>query len=253
MSRGAASAPGAETAPDDDAPASASGAAPDVAGAIAQLRALGDPARAAESARYHKTDREVLGVPVPGIDALARDWRAADPSVPGRVALASGLWETGVFEARIAAARLLVQARIKDDGPVWDLVASWVPDFDGWALADHAADAGKRRLAADPSRLDAVEAWTTSPHLWTRRAALVFTLGWSKGRHLSPGDHARRERILGWAAGYADDPEWFIQKAVAWWLRSLSKHDPDRVRAFVADHGPRMKAFARKEALRLIG
>ena len=98
-----------------------------------------------------------------------------------------------------------------------------------------------------------VESWTTSSHLWTKRAALVFTLGWSKGRHLSPEDHARRERILGWAEGYADDPEWFIQKAVAWWLRSLSKHDPDRVRAFVDAHGPRMKAFARKEALRLVG
>ncbi|SDX42467.1 3-methyladenine DNA glycosylase AlkD [Albimonas donghaensis] len=268
MSSGAASAPGAAAAPGDD-PARPSdpirpgaagelapeprGRAPDPGEALAQLRALGDPDRAAESARYHKTDREVLGVPVPVIDGLARDWRALDPSVPGRVALASGLWETGVFEARIAAAKLLVQARIKGDGPVWDLVVSWVPDCDGWAISDHVADVGKRRLAADPARLDEVETWTTSSHLWTKRAALVFTLGWSKGRHLSPEDHARRERILGWAEGYADDPEWFIQKAVAWWLRSLSKHDPDRVRAFVDAHGPRMKAFARKEALRLIG
>ncbi|MEE3100148.1 MAG: DNA alkylation repair protein [Pseudomonadota bacterium] len=36
-------------------------------------------------------------------------------------------------------------------------------------------------------------------------------------------------------------------------MRSLYKHDPDPVRAFLADHGPPLKAFARKEARRLIG
>lgn len=59
---------------------------------------------------------------------------------------------------------------------------------------------------------------------------------------------AIRDRILGWAAGYVADKRWFIQKAVAWWLRDLSKHDPDRSRAFLEIHGPQMKPFARKEA-----
>ena len=55
-------------------------------------------------------------------------------------------------------------------------------------------------------------------------------------------------QVLGWAAGMVDDREWFIQKAIAWWLRDLSKHDPDRVRAFLDSHGPRLKPFVRKEA-----
>lgn len=220
--------------------------------ALAALRAEGDPERAAAARAYHRTDREVLGVPVPVIAELAKSWRTEDPGVGPRVALAAALWESGVFEARLAAAKLLVQARIADDGPVWALVVSWVPQLDGWALADHAAEAGSRRLSADPSRLDEVEGWTASPHLWTRRAALVFTLPWAKGRHLSPDDQARRERILGWGAAYVDDREWFIQKALAGWLRSLSKHDPDRVRAFLETHGARMKPFAAKEAGRLL-
>ena len=44
-------------------------------------------------------------------------------------------------------------------------------------------------------------------------------------------EDAQRERILGWAAAYVSDPDWFIQKAVAWWLRDLSKRDPNRTRA----------------------
>lgn len=39
--------------------------------------------------------------------------------------------------------------------------------------------------------------------------------------------------MLGWAARLSTDPEWFIQKAIAWWLRDLSKHNPQRVAVFL--------------------
>jgi 3-methyladenine DNA glycosylase AlkD len=219
--------------------------------ALAQLRAAGDPARAAASAAYHKAPRDYLGVPVPVIDDMAHRWRAT-LDTPARTALASALWDSDIHEARVAATKLLTQARIKDDDPVWHLIASWVPSFDGWAIADHACDAGRRRLVADPTRLDEVEAWTRSPHLWTRRAALVITLPWTRQNHPTPQDEAIRTRVLGWAASFADDPEWFIQKAIAWWLRDLSKHDAPRARAWLAAHGTRLKPFARKEAGRYL-
>ena len=219
--------------------------------ALDQLRAAGDPDRAAGSAAYHKADRTYLGVAVPVITDLVQGWRAG-LDVPGRVALADALWQTNIHEARVAAAKLLTQARIKDDDAVWRLIASWVPEFDAWAIADHVCDAGGRRLLADPSRIDEVEGWTTSESLWARRAALVITLPWTKQNFPKPQDLAIRDRILGWAAGYADDPEWFIQKSVAWWLRDLSKHDPARTRTFLAQHGHRLKPFARKEAAKYL-
>ena len=103
---------------------------------------------------------------------------------------------------------------------------------------------------ADPARLDAVEGWVSRPNMWTRRAALVATLPWTKANHPSPADLAIRDRVLGWAATLAPDRDWFIQKAIAWWLRDLSKHDPDRTRAFLAAHGATLKPFARIEAAR---
>jgi 3-methyladenine DNA glycosylase AlkD len=204
---------------------------------------------AAAQAAYHKSSRVHLGVSNGAVEVLVKDWRTTlGDDLAARVMLAESLWQSDIHEGRLAAAKLLTQARIRDDGAVWALIASWVPGFDAWAVADAAAAAGSRRLAADPSRLDEVEIWTKSENMWTRRAALVFTLPWSKGRHASAEDQARRERILGWAAGYVPDRDWFIQKSIAWWLRSLSKHDPERVRAFLAEHGEGMKAFARKEA-----
>ncbi|MEZ5778428.1 MAG: DNA alkylation repair protein [Paracoccaceae bacterium] len=215
--------------------------------ALGQLRSLAEPGRAAGSAAYHKARREYLGVRVPAITDLAREWRKG-LDVGARVTLADALWRSDIHEARVAAAKLLTQARIKEDGPVWRLIASWVPEFDAWAIADHACDAGGRRLVADPGRIDEVEGWTRHDSLWVRRAALVITLPWTKQNHPGPQDIMIRDRVLGWAAGYADDRNWFIQKAIAWWLRDLSRHDPERTRAFLAAHGDRLKPFARKEA-----
>ncbi|MGI3170829.1 DNA alkylation repair protein [Pseudooceanicola sp. C21-150M6] len=215
--------------------------------AIAALMAHEEPGRAESSVAYHKAERRYLGVPNPAINELTRDWRQG-LTLDQRVALARDLWDSDIFEARIAAAKLLVQARIRPDTAVWVLIKSWVPQFDSWAIADHACDAGGRRIMADLTRLDEVEAWTRSDHLWTRRAALIITLPLTKSNHPGPEETAARDRVLGWAAGYVTDSEWFIQKAVAWWLRDLSKHDPDRTRTFLNDYGMQMKPFARKEA-----
>lgn len=210
----------------------------------------GDAQKATEMAAYHKVDRPYLGVANPVIDALTKEWRK-ELTLEDRLSLCSGLWDTNVHEARVAAAKLLTQARIRpDDTAAWDLIVSWVPSFDAWAIADHACMAGQKRVVWDPKRLDTVERWITSDHMWTRRAALVITLPWTKQNNPKPEELEARDRVLGWAASYVDDHEWFIQKAIAWWLRELSKHDPERVKVFLSRHGDAMKPFARKEAAR---
>jgi len=215
--------------------------------ALAALRAHAEEGRADGLATYHKAPREYIGLPNPAINDLTQEWRQS-MTVDERVALADALWKTNIFEARLAAAKLLTQARIKPDQAVWDLITSWVPDFDSWAIADHAMMAGQKRLVADPTRISEVEKWTHSDSHWTRRAAMVITLPFTKQNHPKPTELAIRQQVLGWAARYVSDPEWFIQKSVAWWLRDLSKHDPERVAYFLENHAKHMKPFARKEA-----
>lgn len=220
--------------------------------ALDALKSHAEPGRAEQMAAYHKAPRTYLGVPNTATNELTKEWRQT-LSLNDRLALADALWKTDIFEARLAAAKLLTQARIKpDDSAAWAMIQSWTPDFDSWAIADHACMAGQRRLTSDPSRIDDVEVWTTSDHMWTRRAALVVTLPWTKQNHPSEADQKIRDRVLGWCATYATDPDWFLQKAVAWWVRDLSKHDEARSRAFLAEHGDTLKPFARKEAARLL-
>ena len=220
----------------------------DLASALAALRAAANPQKAAEMAAYHKVDRSYLGLPVPQIEEHTDAWRA-QIGMLARIDLAAGLWDSNIHEARVAACKLLTQARMKEgDAPAFALICTWAPQFDAWALADHACVALQKRLVADPQRLDVIEDWTSSPLMWMRRAALVATLPWAKINHPKAEDSAIRERILGWAALYVPDRDWFMQKVVAWWLRDLSKHDAARTAQFLAEHGPYMKSFARKEA-----
>lgn len=215
--------------------------------ALAALEAHIEPGRAEQMAKYHKQSRVVLGVSNGAINDLAKGWRQT-LDLSARLGLADALWQSDIFEARIAAGKLLTQSRMKDDGPIWDLLTTWVADFDSWAIADHACTAVGKRLVAAPARLDQVDGWTTSEHMWTRRAALVATLPWAKLPNPKPADEEIRARVLGWAARYVSDRDWFIQKTIAWWLRDLSKHAPDLTRAFLDEHGAGLKPFARKEA-----
>ena len=217
--------------------------------ALDALSARIDPGRADGMAKYHKGKREYLGIANPDVNELTKNWRS-DLDVNSRVRLAKELWDTDIFEARLAASKLLTQARIRPDDAAWELIKSWVPGFDSWAIADHACMAGQKRLVADPTRLDEIEAWTTSDHMWTRRAALVITLPWTKQNNPKQAELDARKRILGWAASYVDDHNWFIQKSISWWLRELGKHDAARVRIFLDQYGDAMKPFARKDAAR---
>jgi 3-methyladenine DNA glycosylase AlkD len=221
--------------------------------ALAQLNAAANAEAAVAAAAYHKVERPYLGIKVPQIEELTDQWRA-ECSTDQRVQLASDLWDTNIHEARIAAAKLFNQARIKpDDAAVWGLICAWVPQFDAWAIADHVCIAAQKRITADPNRIDTVEGWTSHENMWTRRAALVATLPFTKQNFPKPFELEIRDRVLTWAAGYCDDKDWFIQKAIAWWLRDLSKHDADRTAHFLEEHGHRMKTFARKEAAQYLG
>ncbi len=221
--------------------------------ALDALTAHADPARAKSMAAYHKVDRVYLGLSNAVTGELANTWRKEAADQRALVALARGLWNSDIFEARIAAGKLFLQSRIRpDDSAAWGWIASVVPQFDSWAIADAVAQGGQKRLMQDPTRLDRLEQWISSEHLFTRRAAFVFALPFGKSRHPSAIEQTARLRVLGWAETLADDPEWFIQKAIAWWVRDLSKRDPDLAREWLEAHGTRLKPFARKDASRYL-
>ncbi len=214
--------------------------------ALEALTNSGNTDLAAKMARQYKIDRPYLGVSNPQIDTHYKEWRS-NTDMSTRIAIAAYLWDSNIHEARIAAAKLLTQARINPDTAVWDEILRWVPDFDCTALTDHACGAVARRLPADLSRLDVVENWVSDTNVFVRRAALIATLPWAKMNHPSDADLITRERVLGWIATYTVDKGPSLQRAVALWLRSLSKHAKPRTIEFMEEYGPQMQAHTVKE------
>ena len=220
--------------------------------AIAMLQTHQVPGKDAEMRAYYKVDRPYWGIGNSILDGQARLWRQELP-LEDRLKLASDLWISNAYEARICASKLLTQARIRpEDSLAWALIKSWLPDLDSLGIADHLCLAGQRRLVSDPSRIQEVEFWTSSPHMWTRRAALMITLPWAKNRDPNSDNCAIREQVLGWVTNYVDDQDTIIQRSVARWLCELSRKDPDRVRVFMTKHGHKLRNFARKDVSRLL-
>jgi 3-methyladenine DNA glycosylase AlkD len=209
---------------------------------IQAVQAFADPAQAERDRQYHKSARPHWGIKMPQLDRVVKRY-VEQHTAAQLLQLAPVLWDSGTFDLMIAAGRVLRRWELPASPQLWRAVDAWMNDVDGWALGDVLAPAAWKCLLHDPAVLDDLERWTTHPGVWRRRAALVYTLPYAK-----PGRNP--ERVLEWAAGYAVDPEWFIQKAIGWWLRELSKHDGPRAVSFLQAHWHQLQGVARREARR---
>lgn len=209
---------------------------------LAEIKKYADPQRAIFDARYLKSRREHWGVSVPQCALLAKTF-AKQLEPDELLSLAESLWMTDRYDPRICAAKLLSLRAVKPSKKLWKMLLRFLKSVDGWSLEDSLAHVAWKCLLADNTLLDDLETWTQNPNFWMRRAALVYTLPFAK-QGQDP------ERMLGWASVYAQDPEWFIQKAIGWWLRVLGVHNPDRVILFLNNHWHELKPVAKKEATR---
>lgn len=209
---------------------------------LESLRALQNPVRADWDRAYHKSQREHWGIPSPDGTCLVKAW-CKGRSEEEILAMAQALWDTDFFDPMICAAKMLSVREMKASSATWQKLLCFLQKVDGWALEDTLAHAAWQCITTDESLLEELEGWTVHPNFWMRRAALVYTLPFAKsGRHL--------ERCLRWAASYASDKEWFIQKAIGWWLRVLGEKHPEQVVSFLEVHWTILKSVARREATR---
>jgi len=219
--------------------------------AVKQLHAKANPKKAAEMKNSIKIDRVYLGISNQELNNTYKGWRAST-STNDRIRLAADLWDSNIYEARIVAAKLLTQARIKNDELVWEEIVRWIPKLDHQTIADQVCSAGSRRLKENPTRLNQVSNWVKDENIWMRQSVLTLTMQWTKLNNPKIAELRQRNQILSWAGELSNDKEWLIQKALANWLSSLSKHDTPAVLLFLETHGAKMKPFAINEACKFL-
>lgn len=117
--------------------------------------------------------------------------------------------------------------------------------IDSWWAVDSFA-----RLLSGPAWRDGqvsddqIHDWARSPDRWWRRAALVSTLALNVRSHGGKGDVPR---TLATCRLLVDDPDDMVVKAMSWALRGLVVHDPEAVRAFLAENEGKLAARVKRE------
>lgn len=84
--------------------------------------------------------------------------------------------------------------------------------------------------------------WMESGNLWLQRSALLFQLNYKKQTDLA--------LLFAFIEELSEVREFFIEKAIGWALRHLSRTYPTEVQQFVESHS--LRPLSRREALRLL-
>jgi 3-methyladenine DNA glycosylase AlkD len=208
------------------------------------LRRLAEPARAPQMQAYMKSEMPYLGVRVPQVRALVRAEAKARPpqSTESLVATIRALWDGASFREERYAATALAGAPVTRPlrhPALIDLYAELIVSGAWWDHVDELAHRVGELLREHPGEVrPAVGAWQRSPDRWLRRASVICQLGFR--------DHTDRELLTSAIEANADDPDFFLRKAIGWALRDYARTDPEWVRAFVAQH--RLSPLSVREA-----
>lgn len=174
---------------------------------VAELRSVADPSRLAGMARVGIAVDRALGVGMPELRSLARRCGTDQR-------LATGLWRTGLREARIVATLVADADRI--DAETLD---RWVADLDSWEICDALADL----VAAGPHAEAAIRRWARSGHGYTVRCAFSTIARLAvRGRQAPDGAFTRWFPSIRRAAM---DERNEVRKAVSWALRQIGKRN----------------------------
>jgi 3-methyladenine DNA glycosylase AlkD len=213
-----------------------------------ELRAIGNPERAAAERRYLKSDLEFFGVGVPDmrrvVTAAVRGTSGLDREAA--VAWAAELWREPVHERRMAAVEVLRLARPQLRADDLATVEALIREARTWALVDSLAGdiAGVIALGHPSQAWPRIDGWAGDPDFWVRRSALLALL---PAIRAGQPDLARFGR---YAIPMLAEKEFFIRKAIGWVLRETSKRDPQWVTAWTAAHAREMSGVTFREATR---
>lgn len=201
-----------------------------------ELRALADPAQAANLRRFFKTGAgeygegdEFLGLKVPQTRAIARKY----------IALAFGALEellgSRIHEERLAALIILRMRYEKapegERRQIFDFYLKHTAGINNWDLVDLSAPYITGEFLRENPR-EVLYSLIKSDDLWERRIALLSTFAF-----IRRGDFDDALRLAELSLGDKHD---LMHKAAGWMLREIGKRDMAREKEFLEKHCRKM-------------
>ena len=181
----------------------------DVQSALAWLKRHSTRATLEGMARYAIPSDNALGVAMKDIKALGR-------KLGRNHELATALWETGVYEARMAASFVDDPAQVTPAQ-----MDRWCQDFDNWAFCDALSF---NLFDRTPHAWSKVRQWSRKRNEFEKRTA--FALLWSLTVHDKGAGDGPFLEGLAIIEREAGDERHFVRKAVNMALRAIGKRNP---------------------------
>ncbi|MET9952736.1 DNA alkylation repair protein [Streptomyces sp. NPDC006339] len=207
--------------------------------------AAGNPFRAQEMVAYMKGVAPFLGLRTPERRALSRtvlDGLPA-PDETDCTAVALRCFALPEREYHYFAVDYLRRHVKRCSSAFLPVARHLVTTVSWWDTVDHlAAHVVGGLVAADPALAARMDEWIADDDLWVARTALLHQLRFK--------DATDAERLFSYCLLRADDPDFFLRKAIGWSLREYAKTAPTEVRAFVTRNTSRLSPLSVREALK---
>jgi 3-methyladenine DNA glycosylase AlkD len=211
------------------------------------LPAAADPLRAPAAKAYMRNQFEFLGIPSPRLTVLTREALAGldRPAEADLVDVALGCWARPYREYQyVACTYLRRHVRVASAGFI-DTARELVTTRSWWDTVDTLASHTVGGLVAHHRSLEStMDAWIVDEDMWVARTAILHQLRYK--------DSTDADRLFRYCRLRADQPDFFIRKAIGWALREYGKTDPEAVREFVRTNASRLSGLSKREAMKNI-
>jgi len=162
--------------------------------------------------KFVPRSQHVYGVRLPLLNLIVKEHRE------GGFDLAEALWNSGAFEEKLIAAKLLGSSCKKNPERALTLAKKFAAQVSDWAVCDTLGMQGVKGIALE--KQIELFAWSNklvkSKSLWERRLGLVLLTHFVKDRNSRTQIEETLDRLRG-------DKEHYVKKAVEWLQKDLQK------------------------------
>lgn len=212
----------------------------------AAFKAHADPAKALPMQQYMRNQFAFFGLPSPLRKTVFRQFLASYgyPESDELETVVKCLWNKPERELQFVAMEMAAHKSFRHDASRINLYEWMITQKSWWDTVDFiAANLVGPWFTNYPQSIAPVTAvWMKSNNIWLQRSALLFQLRYK--------EKTDQKLLFQYIEQLHGSSEFFINKAIGWSLRELSKTDPESVLQFTAQHD--LANLSRREALRII-
>ena len=161
--------------------------------------------------KFNPSSQRIYGVKVPVLNEIAKKIKGDD------FELVEKLWESGAFEEKLLAAKILGRICKKDPDKTLKIIKKMVPGISDWGVCDTLATQGIRKIAQEKQKelFELSRKHVLSKNFWQRRFGLVLLINFAQNKH-------SKKDIKDILRKVENDKEPYIKKAITW-LKSKLK------------------------------